>query len=518
MASSKIYHSAVNSRPLACVSTSQMLVKGSVSRALLLTAALISICASSGVGQQRPIKRLDGSTITSAEIDATVTRLMRAAEVPGVGIAIFNNDRIVYLKAYGLRDKEKNLPLTPDSVMTSASLSKSAFATVVMQLVEKDVLNLDKPVYQYLPKPLPDYPFYRDLAGDPRYKQITLRMLLDHTSGFPNLRAFTDDHKLNINFTPGSRFAYSGEGILLAQLVVETVTKKPINDVMRQHLFVPDDMTRTSMVWESRFESDYANGYDEYGRSLGPELRTTADAAGSMQTTLRDYANFLEALLQGRDMKTATREQMLSPQIQILSEHEFPSLATETTTENQPIRLSYGLGWGLYWTPYGRAFFKEGHDEGWRHYAVCFDKLGTGILIMTNSSNGEGIYKELLESLMKNNYTPIEWEQFTPYSQLPPRPALKQHKEVAVDPKLLDKLVGRYQFNLDTMLTITRDGNRLFVQENDEPKQELGAESDTQFFSRTADDEYTFEFDSEGHLTRMVLHTDGKDLPIKRIN
>ncbi len=206
---------------------------------------------------------------------------------------------------------------------------------------------------------------------------------------------------------------------------METVTKKPINDVMRQHLFVPDDMTRTSMVWESRFESDYANGYDEYGRSLGPELRTTADAAGSMQTTLRDYANFLEALLQGRDMKTATREQMLSPQIQILSEHEFPSLATETTTENQPIRLSYGLGWGLYWTPYGRAFFKEGHDEGWRHYAVCFDKLGTGILIMTNSSNGEGIYKELLESLMKNNYTPIEWEQFTPYSQLPPRPAFE---------------------------------------------------------------------------------------------
>ena len=95
---------------------------------------------------------------------------------------------------------------------------------------------------------------------------------------------------------------------------------------------------------------------------------------------------------------------------------------------------------------------------------------------------------------------------------------MKQHKEVAVDPKLLDKLVGRYQFNPDTMLTITRDGNRLFVQENDEPKQELGAESDTQFFSRIADDEYTFEFDSAGHVTRMVLHTDGKDLPIKRID
>ncbi len=112
---------------------------------------------------------------------------------------------------------------------------------------------------------------------------------------------------------------------------------------MRQHLFVPDDMTRTSMVWESRFESDYANGYDEYGRSLGPERRTTADAAGSMQTTLRDYAKFLQALLQGRDLRPNTREQMLSPQIQILSKHEFPSLATETTTENKSIRLKLWL-------------------------------------------------------------------------------------------------------------------------------------------------------------------------------
>jgi CubicO group peptidase (beta-lactamase class C family) len=153
-----------------------------------------------------------------------------------------------------------------------------------------------------------------------------------------------------------------------------------------------------------------------------------------MQTTLRDYSAFLQALLQGRNLRPAILGQMLSPQIQILSKHEFPSLATETTEQNRAIRLSYGLGWGLYWTPYGKAFFKEGHDDGWRHYAVCFDKSGTGILIMTNSSNGEGIYKELLEVLLKNSNTPIEWERFTPYDQLPPRPPLKQPKEAAVEP------------------------------------------------------------------------------------
>ena len=475
------------------------------------------VLAQFALAQQSSIKRLDGSTISPGQVDATVTRLMQAAEVPGVGIAIFNDHKIAYLKAYGVRDKEKNLPLTPDSVMTAASLTKSAFATMVMELVEKGVLDLDKPVYQYLPKPLPEYSFYRDLAGDERYKLITLRMCLDHTTGFPNLRAFTDDHKLNINFTPGARFAYSGEGILLAQFVVETVTKKPVNDLMREYLFTPDGMTRSSMVWEERFESDYANGYDEYGRSLGPERRKTADAAGGMQTTLHDYANFLQAILQGSNPDKKTREQMLTPQIAFFEKHEFPSLNTETTDANRGIKLSYGLGWGLYFTPYGRAFFKEGHDVGWRHYAVCFDKSGMGILIMTNSANGEGIYKELLETLLHNTYTPIEWEQFTPYNELPPRPPLKQHKAVTLDPKLLEKYVGRYRFSPEIILAITLEGDKLFVQENDEPKQELGAEGERQFFSKTADDAYSFEVDSSGRVTTMILHTDGKDLPMKRV-
>jgi CubicO group peptidase (beta-lactamase class C family) len=88
----------------------------------------------------------------------------------------------------------------------------------------------------------------------------------------------------------------------------------------------------------------------------------------------------------------------------------------ETTSENEAIRLSYGLGWGVFWTPYGRAFFKEGHDDGWRNYAVCFDKPGTGIVIMTNSSNGEGIFKELLETILRNTFTPVEWEGYAPYN------------------------------------------------------------------------------------------------------
>jgi CubicO group peptidase (beta-lactamase class C family) len=362
------------------------------------------------------IKRLDGSAVSASEMDATVSRLMQAAKVTGAGIALFNDGRIVYLKSYGYRDKEKQLPLTPDSIMSGASLTKVAFAYMVMQLVDEGVLNLDRPVYQYLPKPLPEYDEYKDLAGDERYKKITARMSLDHTTGFPNWRWFEDDRKLKIHFAPGSRFAYSGEGLVLLQLVVETITKRPLEELMRDRVFQPQGMTRTSMVWTNAFESDYANGFDEQEKSLGPQKRTQAGAAGSMLTTLADFATFVQAVLQGKGIGKKSREEMLSPQIQILSKHEFPPLSTETTDENKHIRLSYGLGWGLYWTPNGKAFFKEGHDDGWRNYTVCFDDAKIGILIMTNSSNGEGIYKELLETLLKNPYTPIEWEQFTPYN------------------------------------------------------------------------------------------------------
>jgi len=490
-------------------------------RPTCLWLAMAMVGGSLAVGQQTTVTRLDGSTISAAEIDGKMTRLMKAAEVTGAGIAILNHGKVAYLKAYGFRDKEKNLPLTVDSVMSAASISKVAFAYLAMELVDDGVLDLDKPVYRYLPKPLPEYPKYADLANDQRYKRITARMLLSHTSGFANWRWMEDDRKLKIHFEPGSRYAYSGEGIDLLQLVVETITKKPLDHLMQERVFEPLGMTRTSMIWQERFESDYANGYDEYGRSVGAHRWKNADGAGSMQTTITDQARFLQGVMGGGSLRSKTREQMLSPQVQIVSKHQFPTLSDETTDENKSIRLSYGLAWGLYWTPYGKVFFKEGHDDGWRNYAVCFDQQKSGLVILTNSGNGEGIFKEVLETLLKDTFTPIEWEGYTPYDKLPPRPPLKQHKQVAVDGKVLDRYVGRYSIPPNIIDTVRREGDHLSIQESvdgdAEPKQDLLPESEKDFYSATADDAYTFESDGNGRVTAMVLHTDGKDISIKRI-
>lgn len=220
----------------------------------------------------------------------------------------------------------------------------------------------------------------------------------------------------------------------------------------------------------------------------------------------------------GQGLQKKSLDAMLSPQIRIYSKHEFPSLATETTHDNDAIRLSYGLGWGLYWMPDGEAFFKEGHDDGWRNYAVGFLRPKSGIVIMTNSSNGEGVFKELLEILLKDTYTPIEWEGYTPYNLLPPRPALTKHTAVHVDPTVLDKYVGKYKVPGSALiiLAIRREGDHLTVQENEEPKQDLMPESETQFFSTVADDVYRFESNDRDQVTTMVLHTDGQDIRIPR--
>jgi CubicO group peptidase (beta-lactamase class C family) len=476
----------------------------------------ILIGAALAIAQQVSVMRPDGSQVASSQIDATVTKLMDAAHVTGVGIAIFHGGQIAYLKTYGLRDVEKNLPMTLDSVMTSASLSKAAFATMVMSLVQRGALDLDKPISQYLPKPLPEYPRYADLQGDERYKKLTLRILLSHTSGFANFRGYEDDRKLRIHFEPGTRYGYSGEGIILAQFVVETVTGKSLTVLEEENLYRPLQMTRTSMVWDSRFEDNFANGYDEYGRSLGPEKRPTPDAAGSMQTTLHDYATFLSAIMREKYLNAETMGKMLSQQVSIHSAHQFPSLATETTTANDGIKLGYGVGWGLYSSPYGKAFFKEGHDEGWRHLALCFNN-GNGILIMTNSSNGEGIFKPLIDSVLGATSFPFDWEGYTPYNLLPPLPKLKEHKKVSLTPEQLNRVVGRYGLSPDLVLSVTLENGRLFIQENSEEKQELLPEGPADFYSAVSSDEVTFKLEGGGPATALVLHLGGKDLEVKRL-
>ena len=362
-------------------------------------------------------RRLDGRGLDEATVDAVVNRLMRAGKVPGLGLALIQDGRPVLVKAYGLRDVASGKPLTPDTVMYGASFTKAAFAYTVMTLVDEGRIDLDRPIGSYLPRPLPKYEDYRDLARDPRWQRLTPRMLLSHTSGFPNWRVFNDDRRLDIRFEPGSRYAYSGEGIDLLQLVIEQGIGADLGALMQSRVFDRFGMRRTGMTWRDDFASDLATGYDEEGRPIPYDHREHVDAAGSMATTVADFALFLAGVLRGDGLSAPARNEMLRPQVRIHSIRQFPTLAPATTEDNRGIDLAYGRGWGLFTSPYGPAYFKEGHDDGWNNYAVSFETGRSALLIMANSSNGEGIFKYLADELLGETCLPWFWNGYVPFDR-----------------------------------------------------------------------------------------------------
>jgi CubicO group peptidase (beta-lactamase class C family) len=134
-----------------------------------------------------------------------------------------------------------------------------------------------------------------------------------------------------------------------------------------------------------------------------------------METTLADYSKFLVAVMNKKLLKESTFAEMIKPQIRIKSKQQFGPDAKVDTDVFDAINLSYGLGGGLLQTKYGTGFFKEGHSNGFQHYFILFPEKKIGVLIMTNSDNGESAFKELLELTITDTFTPWQWENYIPY-------------------------------------------------------------------------------------------------------
>jgi CubicO group peptidase (beta-lactamase class C family) len=386
--------------------------------ALLAPAACVRTPAGTGTGAgQVPVREaltaLDGTPVSVPEMETSIQQAIEKANVAGLSVAIINDGRIAYTHAFGYRDKAAAIPFDTQTVTGAASLSKTVFAYLVMLLAEEGVIDLDKPLWEYLPKPLPDYPAYADLAGDERYKQITARMVLSHSTGFPNWRWLEPDGRLKFLFAPGSRYCYSGEGIALLQMIVEQVTGRDLETLAREKVFAPLGMTHTSYVWQRAFEGKVAEPHDVFGRTqrLAQFLRrrSRADAAGSMVTTAEDYASLLAAIMNASGQRKATMDEMLRPQIAISSEQMFGPGAWVDTNRTRGIGLAWGLGWGRFESAPGRAFFHTGHDAGYQNYTVTYPDKGIGIVLLSNSDNFESVAAEILRATIGDVFTPFDW-------------------------------------------------------------------------------------------------------------
>jgi hypothetical protein len=123
-------------------------------------------------------------------------------------------------------------------------------------------------------------------------------------------------------------------------------------------------------------------------------------------------------VMRGEGLSNTLRSEMLKAQVKITARHQFPTQFPVDTDANEKIQLSYGLGWGLFDSSFGPAFFKEGHDDGTNNYALCLKETGHCILILSNSSNGESIFLYLVNELLGKTGLPWEWESYIPYDQV----------------------------------------------------------------------------------------------------
>ncbi|MBT8319242.1 MAG: beta-lactamase family protein, partial [Gramella sp.] len=289
-------------------------------------------------------------------------------------------------------------------------------------LVENGNIDLDTPLESYLPKKIYEYDpktrwhdNYLDLKNDSLYHKITARMCLAHTSGFPNWRFFEADKKLRVKQEPGTSYLYSGEGMVYLQIIIEKITGENFEDLAQRIVFQPLQMKNSSYQWQPEFENNYAYGHNSEEKGYKKDKDNEPRAPSTLETTLEDYNKFLIAVMNRDLLQEKSWNEIFTPQIRIRSKRQFGPLAKEITSENDDIQLSYGLGWGMFQTPYGWAVFKEGYGSGFQHHSVLFPETGKGVLIMTNSDIGGGIFKELLELAMKDLYTPWEWENYIPY-------------------------------------------------------------------------------------------------------
>ncbi|HZD58346.1 MAG TPA: serine hydrolase domain-containing protein [Anaerolineales bacterium] len=272
-------------------------------------------------------------------IDEYVTAQMRSARIPGLALAIVKGDQIVYLKGYGRAD-QSGRPVTPQTPFLIGSITKPFTALAVMQLVEAGKVELDAPVQRYIP-------WFR--TADPKASaQITVRMLIDQTSGLPQgptmvtwtwpdeADAIERHVRLLANtklvFPPGQGFTYSNGNYVTLGMIVQAVSGQSYEDYIRQHIFTPLDMQHSYVSQEAAMQDGMARGYRWW---LGFPIPVTLPdnranlPAGFAISSAEDMAHFLIAQMNGGRYRNSS----------VLSPEEIALMQAE------PPPGTYSLGW-----------------------------------------------------------------------------------------------------------------------------------------------------------------------------
>lgn len=362
----------------------------------------------------------------------TIYNRMKFYKVPSVSIAVIENGKIVWAKAYGMADVNKQMLSNVETVYQAASITKSINALAILKLVQDNKLSLTRDVREYLKTwKFPENEFSQG-------KTITLRHLLSHTAGF-NTSGFRgykcEDSIPSINqmlegippannepvkpiFSPSKGYKYSGGGTLITRKIIEDNIESSYGELIQQLVLNPLEMTNSSFSEPiESHQENFAVAYDKEIEEIEGKYYSYPEMApDGLWSTATDIAKFVLSL-----------QHSLNGSQKVLSK----SIAEEMVT---PVNNSSDAALGVFITQRGndKYFRHSGANMGFRGEFFGSLTKGKGVVVLTNSDNGQPLIDEIIRSVA----AAYEWDGFY-------QPEVK--KLIRVPEVLLDQYAGSYK-------------------------------------------------------------------------
>lgn len=421
------------------------------------------------------------TAVRADKVDDLVKAEMQRQRITGVSVAVVKDGKIIKTGGYGLANAELNIPATPETVYQIGSVSKQLIAAGILILAQDGRLSVDDKISKYV-------------EGTPEtWKDITLRHLLTHTSGIQReapgfnpqkVQADADvirtAYPLPLRFAPGEKWEYSNTGYFTLADIIRTVSGEPWPAFLQKRLFQPLDMKATRTTTATEIVANRADGYIwRNGKLTNADVFLALRPSGAFLSSVLDLAKWDAALYSDRPLTAATREQMWTP-----------------GKLNSGVSHTYGFGWEVDAVGGHKRVQHGGSLTGFRSSIARYldDKLT--VIVLTNSGLADPgtIALNIADAYIAG--------------------LLPQRISTRIDPKILDAYLGQYQPNPVVTLTISRDGDKLVVQQSVSPDtQELLPEAANSFFTTTNRQlTYSFAKDDKGQVTHLVISNAGREV------
>ena len=453
---------------------------------LLAAIVLCLVFTSSGSAQNTSASPPTADQIT-AKVDEYMKAVIRVDGFSGT-ILVARNGQPIVNKGYGLANIELNVANTPETVFRLGSVTKQFTAMAIIMLRERGKLSVSDPICKYLS----DCP--------EAWQPITIKHLLTHTAGVPNYTSFPDFARTTVQptttaemvarlkkepleFAPGEKFSYSNSGYFLLGAIIEKASGTSYAGFLQENIFIQLGMKQTGYDDPLRIIKNRAAGYQRQGGELFNASymdMTVPYAAGALYSTTGDLLRWDQALYTEK----------------LVSQKALDEIFT-------PFKSNYGYGWSI-----GKQFDHKSIAHGGGIYGFAteiarFPDDHVTIIVLSN-------FQAAPSGMIAGNLAAIV---FNAAYELP-----KERKEVAIDPKILEKYAGEYKLiQPNIIISVTLENGKLLGQLAGQPKFSLSPESETNFFSKDVNAQITFVKDAQGQVTGLTLHQGGGNFPAQKI-